>query len=211
MSKARLIAISGISGAIAVGAIVLVSVAPYLVLTLGVIASVAVSLPLIIDGKNLVYSLLVYAVSVVVSGVSGVFIGYITYVAPVALFCIPFVIVKVRGESYKVIGTVEETVTVEDPFGQGESHTVVQTKSKLKKRLPMAVKYVIYYALLEVGVGLTILITYLLDRPLFDTMYANQLVFWLLVGATQLVVPLYDILITGCVMAVNAILKKVVK
>ena len=211
MSKARLIAISGICGAVAVGAIVLVSVAPYLVLTLAVVASVAVSLPLIIDGKNLVYSLLVYAVSVVVSALAGVFIGYITYVAPVALFCIPFVIVKAYGESYKVIGTVEQTVTLEDPFGQGESQTVVQTKPKVKKRIPMVVKYVLYYALLEVGVGLTVLFTYLLTPSVFETMYSNRLTFWLLVGATQLIVPLYDILITGCFMATRAILKKVVK
>ena len=211
MSKARLIATSGICGAIAVVCILLVSVVPYVVLILAVAASIAVVIPLLIDGRNLVYSLLVYGVSIAVSAISGVFIGNITYVAPVALFCIPFAIVKVYGESFKVTAKVERAETLEDPFGQGDDRNVVAVELKGKKALPTFVKWILYYVLLEVGIGLTLLFTYLLVPSLFQTMYSNTLVFWLLLAAAQFVVPLYDLLMRGCRVGTSSLLKKIIK
>lgn len=210
-NKARLIAISGICGAIAVVCIFLVSVIPYIVLILAVVASVAVVVPLLVDGRNLKYTLLVYAVSIVVSAISGVFVGNVMYVAPVALFCIPFTIVKVYGETFKVTATVQRTEMLEDPFGQGDDKKVVAVEVNGKKRLPTLVKWIIYYVLLEVGIGLTLLVTYLLTPAVFQAMYSNTLVFWLLVVTAQLVVPLYDLLLQGCLIGTRRIIKKIVK
>ena len=211
MSKARLIAVSGICGAIAVVSVLLVSVVPYVVLILAVAASIAVVTPLLIDGRNLVYTLLVYGVSVAVSALSGVFIGNITYVAPVVLFCIPFTIVKAYGESFKVTAKVEHTETLEDPFNQGDDRNVVAVELKGKKALPTFVKWILYYVLLEVGIGLTLLFTYLITPSVFQAMYSNTLVFWLLVGVAQLVVPLYDLLLRGCLVGTSRLLDKIIK
>ena len=210
-NKARLIAISGICSAVAVVAILLVSVVPYVVLIMGVLASIAVAVPLLLDGRNLGYSLLVYAASMAVSAVGGVFIGNITYVAPVALFCIPFTIVKVYGESYKVTSTVERTETLEDPFDQGEDTVVVDVEVRSKRRIPTVVKWIVYFLLLEVAIGLTVLFTYLLTPAVFERMYANTLAFWLIIGAAQVFVPLYDALLKGCLVGTSALLNKIVK
>lgn len=211
-NKARLIAISGICGAIAVGCILLVSVIPYVALILGVVASIAVVTPMLIDGRNLTYSLLVYAVSIVVSGFSGVFLGNILYVAPVALFCVPFALVKVYAETFKFTRKVEREETLQDPFGQGEDRKVVTVELSGKRRLPRFVKWILYYVLLEVGIALTLLFTKLLTPSVFDAMYdGNALVFWLLVATAQLIVPLYDILLRGCLVGTSKIIKKIIK
>lgn len=211
-NKARLIAISGICGAVAVCCILLVSVVPYVTLMLAVIASVAVVIPMLIDGRNLTYSLLVYAVSVVVSGFSGVFIGNIVYVAPVVLFCAPFAIVKVYAETFKFTRKVERTETLQDPFGQGPDRNVVTVELSGARRLPTLVKWILYYVLLEVGIVLTLLFTYLLTPSVFDALYhSNTLVFWLLVATCQLVVPLYDLLLRGCLIGASRVINKIVK
>lgn len=209
--KARLIAISGICGAIAVGCILLMSVAPFIVLILAVAASVAVVVPLLIDGRNLKYSLLVYAVTVTVSALTGVFLGNVVYVAPVVLFCIPFTVVKVYGDTFKITAKVERTETLEDPFGQGDDKKIVAVELNGKKRLPTVVKWILYYVLLELGIGLTLLFTYLITPAVFEAMYDNALTFWLLVVAAQAVVPLYNLLLQGCLMGTQRIIKKITK
>lgn len=211
-NKARLIATSGICGAIAVGCILLVSVIPYVALILGVVASIAVVAPMLIDGRNLRYSLLVYAVSVVVSGFSGVFLGNILYVAPVVLFCVPFAIVKVSAETFKFTRKVERAETIQDPFGLGEDRKVVTIELRGKRRLPTFVKWILYYVLLEVCIVLTLLFTYLLTPAVFDAMYYNNaLVFWLLVATCQLIVPLYDLLLRGCLIGASRVISRIVK
>lgn len=209
--KARLIAISGICGAIAVGCILLTSVAPFIVLILAVAASVAVVVPLLIDGRNLKYSLLVYAVTVTVSALTGVFLGNVVYVAPVVLFCIPFTVVKVYGDTFKITAKVERTETLEDPFGQGDDKKMVAVELNGKKRFPTVVKWILYYVLLELGIGLTLLFTYLITPAVFEAMYDNALTFWLLVVTAQAVVPLYNLLLQGCLMGTQRIIKKITK
>lgn len=56
----------------------------WIVLVLGVISSVAVVIPLMLDAKNLVYTLLTY----IVSSILGVFLGLanIVYVLPIVVF-----------------------------------------------------------------------------------------------------------------------------
>ena len=210
-NKARLIAISGICGAVASVCLLLTSVFPYVVLILAVVASVAVVIPLLVDGRNLVYSLLVYLVAVVVGALSGTFIGNIVYVAPVVTFCMPLAIVKVYGETVKVTAQVEHAETLEDPFGEGDDKKVVAVQVDGKQRLPTVVKWILYYALLEVGIGLTLVATYLLTPAVFDALYQTTWLFWLMIGVAQLVVPLYDLLLHGCLIGATKALRKVIK
>ena len=211
MNKAKLIAVSGICSAVTVVCLLLASVFPYGVLVYAVLASVAVVMPLLIDGRNLKYSLLVYAVSIVVGALSGTLIGNILYVAPVVLFCLPFAIVKVYGETLKVTAKVDHTETIEDPFGQGEDKKVVAVQLSGEKRLSTFVKWLIYYILLEVGLFLTLLATNYLTPDILDAVKSSAWLFWVIVAVAQLVVPLYDILLRGCFIATVKTMKRVIK
>lgn len=210
MNKAKLIATSGVCAAIAVVCLLLASVFPYAVLVYAVIASVAVTMPLIMNG-NLTYSLLVYAASIVVGALSGTLIGNIVYVAPIVIFCLPFAIVKVYGDSYKVTAKVEHTETLEDPFGQGDDKKVVALQLNGEKRLPTVVKWIIYYILLELGIGLTLLATYYLTPAVLERVYSSEWVFWAIIAVAQLIVPLYDVLLSGCLIAAVKAMRRVIK
>ena len=211
MNKAKLIATSGVCAAVAVVCLLLAGIFPYGVLVYAVIASIAIVMPMLIDGRNLTYSLLVYAVSIVVGALSGTLIGNIMYVAPIVLFCLPFAIVKVYGETFKVTASVEHTETLEDPFGQGDDKQVVAVQINGEKRLPTIVKWIIYYILLELGIGLTLLVTYYLTPAVFARVYSVEWMFWLLIATAQLVVPLYDLLLKGCLMGAVKAMRKVMK
>ena len=211
MNKAKLIAVSGICSAVTVVCLLLASVFPYGVLVCAVLASVAVVMPLLIDGRNLKYSLLVYAVSIVVGALSGTFIGNILYVAPIVIFCLPFAIVKVYGETLKVTAKVDHTETLEDPFGQGEDKKVVAVQLSGEKRLSTFVKWLIYYILLELGIFLTLLATNYLTPDVLDAVKSSAWLFWVIVAVAQLVVPLYDILLRGCLIATVKTMKRVIK
>ena len=211
MSKARLIATSGICSATAVVCMLLSSLAIWATLLLSVIASIAVVIPLLIDPKGLVYSLLIYAAASVLGAFSAVTLGNVVFVAPCVAFCMPFAIVKVYGEMVKVSAKMEQTQTLEDPFGEGCDTHVVEVKLKGKKRLPVVVKWVLYYVLLEIGIGLTLLAAYLLASDnLFHRIVSNDY-FYLLLAAAQLIVIPYDLLMRGCLVATTKILHKVIK
>ena len=211
MSKAKLIAVSGICGAVAVICLLLASLLPYGALIYAVIASLAVVIPMLIDGRNLTYSLLVYAVSIVVGALSGTLIGNIMYVTPIVIFCLPFAIVKVYGETMKVTAKVQHTETLPDPFGQGDDRKVMEVQFNGHKRLKTYVKWILYYVLLEIGIGLTLLITYYLTPEVFDTLYSTKWLFWTLIGVAQLFVPLYDLLLEGCLIGTVKVMRKVIK
>lgn len=209
MSKARLIATSGVCGAVAAVCLLLAGIFPYAVLVYAVIASIAVTMPMLIDGRNLVYSLLVFAAALVVGSLSGTLIGNIIYVAPIVIFCLPFAIVKVYGESTKVTASLERTETLEDPFGGEKQVVAVQVEGR--KRLSGIVKWVLYYVLLEVGIALTLVATYYLTPNVFDRVYATEWLFWTLIGAAQLIVPLYDLLLGGCLVGTVKAMRRVIK
>lgn len=211
MNKARLIATSGVCGAVAVICLLLASIFPYGVLIYAVIASIAVTMPMLIDGRNLKYSILVYAVSIVVGALSGTLIGNIIYVAPIVTFCLPFAIVKVYGETLKVTARVEHTETLEDPFEQGDDRQVVAVQINGEKRLNPIVKWILYYVLLELGIGLTLLVTYYLTPDVFARIYSTEWLFWLMLATAQLIVPLYDLLLKGCLIGTVKAMKRVIK
>ena len=208
MNKARLVATSGICAAVASSCLLITSVFPYVALILSVVCAIAVVMPMLIEPRNLTFSLLVYAVCLVVGGLSGSLIRNIVYVAPIVTFCLPLAIVKVYGESKVSVGGAQ-TQVIEDPFDENGANVVVEPVTKM--RLPRLVKWILYYLLLEVGVGLTVLATYLVARPVFNSLYAEPWLFWLVVGAAQLAVPLYDLLLHGCLIGTNKVLKRVIK
>lgn len=210
MGKARLIALSGICSAAAVLCMMLASFALWATLFLAVLASLAVVVPLLVDPKGLTYSLLIYAVSSVLGGFAAFSLGNVVYVAPIIAFCIPFTIVKVYGESVKVSAQMQEKETLDDPFVEGKFASVVEVKLNGKKRLPAVVRWVLYYVLLEVAIGLTLLAAYLFVRGLFEEMVGNPF-FYLLLAAAQLVVIPYDLLTRGCLIGTTKILRKVIK
>ncbi len=209
--SARIIALCGVCGAIACVALLLTSLVPYVALIFGVMAAVATVVPMLVNGRNLGYSLLVYAVTLTVGALCGVFIGQITAVAPIALFCIPFAIVKVWCESVKLTARVENTETLEDPFGGESDAKVVHVQMKGKPRVHPVVKWVIYYLLAEAGLALTFLFTWLVTPAVFESLYSKQWIFWLIVAAAQLAVPFYDLLLRGCLIAAVKVVRKTYK
>lgn len=207
MNKARFIAISGVCGAIAVVCLILAGLPAlkWVALILAVMASIAVAVPILIDPKGLLYSLLTF----VVSGAVGVFMGManIVYVAPIIVFCMPFSIVKVYGETVKISAQLDEPTVLEDPFG-GEDKTVVQVSVDKKQRLPVFVRWIIYYVLLEAALALTLGAAYLFTRPVFDALTENKLFIWIILVA-QLVVPPYNLLMRGCLIAATKVVRKI--
>ena len=208
MNKAKIIAICGMCGAVATSCLLLVGLIPamrWAMLFLGVVASIAVVIPLMIDARNIVYTLLVY----VVVSVLGMFFGIanVTYVAPIVVFSIPFAIVKVCGETVKVTAKLQSEEVLEDPFGQGDDKKVVSVQVNGKPRLPNVVKWILYFALLEAGIGLTLLFSYLFTPDMFQTVVSAKW-FWWAVAAIQLIVYPYDVLMRGCLIGTAKILKK---
>ena len=204
MSKAKVIATSGICAAVCVGCLALAGFVKWVALVAAALATVACALPTLIDARNWLYSVMI----LIVSGALGIFIGIanVIYVAPIVAFCMPFGIVKAYGESLKVTASLGETAVLEDPFGGEDKQTVaVNVESRLC--LPKVGKWILYFVLLEVGLGLTVLSAYLFTPDFFKSLVDSKLLYWIL-GAAQLVVVPYDLLIRGCFIATVKVMRK---
>lgn len=206
-NKAKTVAVSAVCAAVATVCLVLAGlpVFKWVTLIFATIASVAVAIPVIIDYRNWVFAVIAY----LVSGALGVFFGLanVVYVAPIVAFCMPMAIVKSYAESMKVTASVQESQVLEDPFGQGDDRKVVAVKIDGKRCLPVWLKWLLYFVLLEAGIALTLLASYLFTRPVFDTLISNKW-FWVLIGAMQLIVVPFDLLLRGCFVGVVKILHK---
>jgi len=205
MNKTKYIAISGICAAFCVGCLALAGFVKWVALICAALATVACSIPTLIDARNWWLSTLI----LLVSGALGIFLGIanVVYVAPIVAFCMPFGIVKSYGEALKVTASVADPVVIQNPFDSKDDKQVVAVNVDGKPCLPKAVKWILYYVLLEVALGLTALFTYLFTPDFFNTIVANKLIYWLL-GAAQLVVVPYDLLIRGCFLGTVKILRK---
>lgn len=211
MNKAKIIAISGVCSAAATCCLLLVGLVPamrWAMLFFGVLASVAVVIPLLIDPGNIVYTLLVY----VATSVLGMFFGIanVSFVAPIVVFCMPFAIVKVCGETVRLTAQLQEEQVLEDPFGQGDDKRLVAVQVKGKPRLPKFVKWILYFVLLESGIALTMLFSYLFTPEMFKELVSAKW-FWWAVAAIQLIVYPYDVLMNGCLLAATKIVRKAVQ
>lgn len=205
MNKAKLIATSGICSAVCVGCLVLAGYVKWLALLAAAIATVACAMPTLMDARNWLYSVLI----LLASGAIGMFVGTfanVMYVAPIVAFCMPFGIVKAYGESLKVTASLGETAVLEDPFG-GEDKQTVAVNVESRPCLPKTVKWILYFVLLEVGLGLTVLSVYLFMPSVLNNLVANKILYWIL-GAAQLAVIPYDLLIRGCFVATVKIMRK---
>lgn len=204
MTKAKIIATSGICAAVCVGCLAVAGFVKWLALIAAALATVACAMPTLLDARNWLYSVLI----LIVSGALGIFIGIanVIYVAPIVAFCMPFGIVKAYGESLKVTASLGETAVLEDPFGGEDKQTVaVNVESKLC--LPKVVKWILYFVLLEVGLGLTVLSVYLFTPDFLRSLVDSKLLYWI-IGAAQLVVVPYDLLIRGCFVATVKVMRK---
>lgn len=206
MNKAKLIALSGVCAAVCVGCLAAAGFVKYVALVAAALATVACALPTLIDARNWWCSVLI----LIVAGVLGMFLGTlanVVYVAPIIAFCMPFGIVKAYGEAIKVTASLDEPTVLEDPFDSANDKQVVAVKVDGKLCLPKAVKWILYYILLEVGLGLTVLSVYLFTPDLLNTLIQNNALYWIL-AAMQLIVIPYDLLIRGCFVGTVKVLRK---
>lgn len=205
MNKAKLAAVSGICSAVCFGCLALACYVKWVMFLCAAIATVACALPTLMDGGKWIYSVLI----LLVSGALGMFIGIanVTYVAPIVAFCMPFGIVKAYGESVKVTASFAEPTVLEDPFDSKDDKKVVAVNVDGKLSMPRFVKWILYFVLLEAALGFTALFSYLFTRDFFMSLADSKILYWLL-GAAQLVVVPYDLLIRGCFLGTLKIMRK---
>ena len=207
-NKAKIVAVSGVCGGVSAVCLLLLGLpgVSWAGLILAVVASVAVAIPTMLSGKA-VFSLIIYIVSSIIGVLTG--IANILYVAPVVTFCLPMALVKVSAETPKVTANLQQT-TVDDPFGNGDDKQVVAVELTAKPRMRKFVKWLLYYVVLEIGIALTLLTTYLFAKPTFE-LVVNHKLFVVLMVAFQLLPFAYNLLLTGSFNMVAKILKRHVK
>jgi hypothetical protein len=193
-NKAKIVAISGVCGGIAVMCLLALAIpgARWVALILAVLASVAVAIPTMVSGKP-VFSVIVY----LVSAVFGVWanLANVIFVAPVVAFCMPMAIIKVFAETPKLSLKVQDS-TIEDPFDNGDDKQVKSLEIQATPRMKGFVKWILYYVVLEIGIALTLFATYLFTPVTFELIWTHKLLVWLLVALQLLPIP-YDMLLRG--------------
>ena len=193
-NKAKIVAISGLCGGVAVVCLLLLGLpmARYAALVFAVGASVAVAIPTMASGRP-IFSVIVYAVSAIAGTIFGV--ANITYVAPVVAFFMPMDLVKVAAETPKLSAKINQQ-TIDDPFGNGDDKQVVAVEVQAQSRMKGFVKWILYYVVLEIGIALTLLATYIFAKPTFDFLVSHNLFVVFLVALQLLPIP-YDMLLRG--------------
>ena len=193
-NKAKIVAISGLCGGVSVICLLLLGLpgVRWVALILAVVASVAVAIPTMVSGRP-IFSVIVY----LVSAVFGVWanLANIIFVAPVVAFCMPMAMVKVASETLKISTKVQQT-TIDSPFDNGDDKQVMAVEIEAIPRMKPIVKWILYYVVLEAGIALTLLATYLLTPVTFELIWAHKLLVWLLVALQLLPIP-YDMLLRG--------------
>jgi len=203
--KAKIVAISGVCGGIAVMCLLALAIpgARWIMLVLALLASVAVAIPTMISGR-VVFSLIVYFVSAVFGVWANV--ANVIFVAPVVAFCMPMAIIKVFAETPKLSLKVQDS-TIEDPFGNGDDKQVKSLEIEALPRMKGFVKWLLYYVVLEAGIALTLFATYLLTPVMFEQIWGHKLLVWLLVALQLLPIP-YDMLLKSAFALTSKTLKR---
>lgn len=190
MSKTKLIALSGVCGAVSLVCLIFTGYATWIAFILAVMSSVAVAVPVIVNGKNLVYSVLTWISSSTLGLLLAV--GKIYYVVPVVFFAMPMTVFKVFGESSKT--DENQTVTLDEPFGSG----TLTVTPKQRPRVNAVIRWIVYYVLLEISLALTVGTMYLFTPDVLDNLVQNGAIWWLLV-AGQIVVVVFDFILNGAI------------
>lgn len=207
-NKAKIVAISGLCGGVAVVCLLLLGLpmARYAALVFAVGASVAVAIPTMASGRP-IFSVIVYVVSAIAGTIFGV--ANITYVAPVVAFFMPMALVKVAAETPKLSAKINQQ-TIDDPFGNGDDKQVVAVEIQTKPRMSKVLKWILYYILLQVGIGLTLLATYIFAQSTFTLIVEHKLFVALLIVCQALPFA-YNFLLGGAFAMVAKILQRHIK
>jgi len=211
MNKAKNITLCAVCAALSVIAMAAMAIpgVKWFVLILAVVASVAIALPMLFDVKNIKFVLLAYIAASAIGIVAGM--ANITYVLPVVAFCMPFAIVKVYGEStYVVKNSVQKAdVVSENPFDESTTdETQPAPPTECKDRISRKLRWLIYYALLEVGIALTLVIMWIATPDAFAKLFELPIFLIEMIAAAQLVVPLFNILLTSCLRSIAKVVTK---
>lgn len=213
MNKAKNITLCAVCAALSVIAMAAMAIpgVKWFVLILAVVASVAIALPMLFDVRNIRFVLLAYIAACAIGIVAGM--ANITYVLPVVTFCMPFAIVKVYGEStYVVKNSVKKAdVAPENPFDETTSDEAQPAPpTEYKDRISRKLRWLIYYALLEAGIALTLVIMWIATPDAFAKLFELPVFLVELIAAAQFVVPLFNILLTSCLRSLAKVVRKFV-
>ena len=176
MNKTKLIALCGVCGAIAVVCIVCLSYVKWVALALAVVGSVVVCCPQMLDGKYVWYTVATYLVVVTL----GTLLGNVVYVAPVALYAMPFCIWKLLCK-----------------------HNQSRNATRWK-----ILKWVGNVTLVALATVVTALLMRWLMPSVWQSLVQNKTVVWVTVGAVLLGTVAYDKLLDGTVFVVKKALDK---
>ena len=206
-SKAKIVALCGVCSAISLLCLLLASF-PALkwgVMVFAVVASIAVCLPMIASAKLAKFSILVY----VASAIFGVVVGAtnIIFVAPILFFFVPFCMVKVFGESVVLSKRNQQIVETPDPFDIGEPIKTITLDVVAKRRWPTWLRWVLYYVLLWLGIGISLGGCYLFTQPLLFAILENRW-FWLVIVLLHVAVVPYNFFMDGVLLATKKLLKR---
>jgi len=145
MKNSRLVALSGVCSALATLCLVGATYFSWGEVVFAVAAAVAVSTPLLVDGKNGLYSFLTYLASSVI----GMFLGVSNalYSAPIVAFAMPAAMWKAFCESKREDGS---------------------------RRVKAIWQWVVYFALCECAVALTALAVWAFTPDVFETIRSGK-------------------------------------
>lgn len=210
-NKAKVIAICGVCCAVALLCVLCAGLSglEWFFVFFAVVASVAVCVPMLVSITNLKYSLLTYLATLLLGGFLGLanFANFV-FVLPVVTFCIPFTITKVYGESTKVTATLGDKVVIPDPFDGGDDRAAVQVNVTRKPCIRGWLRWLIYYALMQVTIGLTLLFLHLFT-PDSLTALVSDVWFWVVIAAAEISVLPYNYLTRVSLLATAKLLRKV--
>ena len=118
-------------------------------------------------------------------------------------------LVKVWAETPKISAKINQQ-TFDDPFGNGDDKQVVAVEIHTTPRAKKFVKWLLYYILLEIGIGLTLLATYVFAQPTFTFVVEHKLFVPLLI-ACQMLPFAYNWLLAGAFTLVAKTLQRHIK
>ncbi len=203
MNKTKLVAMCGLCSAVAVGSLVLSCYVSQAVVAFAVVAGIAVAIPTMADSRYLGYSLLTWVASSVLGLLLSV--SKLHFVVPVVFFAMPFSIWKCFCESSPK--NTDTNIALDDPF---EKDKQIAVTAPVTMRIKTLWKYVVYYLLLQIALGLTALAMYLFLPAVLQTLLQKGSIWWLLAVCELAVFP-FDMLMSGALKVVGKGIKKYFK
>lgn len=206
MKKSRLIVISSISASVALVCLLVAGFIKWFAVIVAVVASVAVTIPLLLSPKNLKYSIFSYLSSVILGVILGGLFANIGYVLLISLFAMPVAIVKCYGENNKndykettdTTSDVTDKSNIETAFDFDDDNSVkVNTElATYSPKIPALWRWIIYFVCCEVAIVLSTLGMYLLMPDVIAELVRSK-VFYIAIAVLNLIVPFYNYFLNG--------------